>query len=99
MINKIFNFAHGAVDGTAIGYSPKNETNRYELIQTDVKGKVMKMEYREKKIPYFYINYSWVSFGHFGYTMDLFVDEEDSLVKEKNSDPSKDLQSIRFFNW
>lgn len=58
---------------------------RNEFSDLEVKGIITKIELREKKMPFFYINGSWVYFGKHSYTMDRYLDEGDSIAKESNS--------------
>lgn len=74
-----------------------------ELSDLEVKGIITKIELREKKMPFLYINSSWVYFGKYSYTIDRYLDEGDSIAKENNSDrielykkKSESLEHIKY---
>jgi hypothetical protein len=54
-------------------------------MELEVNGKIKKIEFREKKMPFFYIDKSWVYFGKYSYTIDRYLDEGDSIVKKNSS--------------
>lgn len=57
-----------------------------ELMSLEVNGKIMRIEYREKEMPFFYVKKTWVYFGPLGYSIDQYLDEGDSIVKRSDSD-------------